>query len=234
MRLWITAGAAAAWLSRVGDVLADPASLMALQERLQRHGAELGAQLPELLLRAPDAEQAVRQWLADKDLSHWFPQAEGGTALQGWQFETAAWNRARGAVPLDPFAIGRAHLDGGLDALLVEGMPEAILIEGLEAAMLAAGLSLGLWLLARQHRGTQGNAGQRDQLLREGLQATGLGALSGLGLSLVLSTALALVPGGQLWLSGLGLWSLVRALPAPSLNPFDLRDCARSRAIGRR
>ncbi len=50
-----------------------------LQERLSRHGAELQGQLPELLLRLPEAEAAVRHWLADKDLSHWIPQAEGGS-----------------------------------------------------------------------------------------------------------------------------------------------------------
>jgi hypothetical protein len=33
---------------------------MALQERLQRHGVELQGQLPELLLRSPNPEEAVR------------------------------------------------------------------------------------------------------------------------------------------------------------------------------
>ena len=57
---------------------------------MARHAAELTGQLPELLLRSPDKEAALRSWMADKDLSHWIPQSDGGTAAQRWQFETAS------------------------------------------------------------------------------------------------------------------------------------------------
>lgn len=136
-------GGWAALLGRLGDQLADPTSLAVLQQRLNRHGAELGGQLPEILLRSGDPEQATRQWLADRDLSHWLPQVHGGTAADGWMFEPAGWNRARGAAAMEPGEIVRTHIDGGMDALLLEGMPATIALESLEAALVAAGISLG-------------------------------------------------------------------------------------------
>jgi hypothetical protein len=81
--------------------------------------------------------------------------------------------------------IGRAHFDGGLDALAAEGMPQALVIESLEAALLAAGLSLGLALLRQRREWRTADPTGRGQLLQEALAATGLGALSGAGLSLV-------------------------------------------------
>lgn len=211
-----------ALIGRLGDALADPAAFSILQDRLARHAAELNGQLPELLLRAPDPEVALRSWLADKDLSHWIPQADGGTAAQGWQFETASWNRSRGAAVMEPWEIGSAHLDGGIDALLAEGMPQAVAIESLEAALLAAGLSLGLWALRHRQQLQSANAQDRLVLLHQGLRAVGLGALTGVGLSLVLSVALAMVPGGQVWLAGLTVAGLLRFLPASRRDPFDL------------
>jgi len=186
--------------------------------------------VPEILLRSRDPEQAIRQWLADKDLSHWRPQLDGGTAADGWMFERATLNRSRGASAMEPGEIGRAHLDGGIDALGVEGMPELIALESVEAALLAAGLSLGIWLIRHRREWSTADADRRRGLVQEGLQAAGLGALSGAGLSLVLSIGLALVPGGQIWLAGLGVMAVVRALPSSSENPFDLSDCARSNA----
>ena len=233
MKASFTAGSWAALIGRLGEGLADPTSLAALQQRLNRHGAELSGQLPELLLRSRDPEQAIRQWLADKDLSHWLPQLDGGTAADGWMFERATWNRSRGAAAMEPGEITRAHLDGGIDALGVEGMPEMIALESVEAALLAAGFSLGIWLIRHQREWSAGDSEWRRALLREGLQAAGLGALSGAGLSLVLSIGLALVPGGQIWLAGLGVMTVVRALPTCSCDPFDLSDYARSPARGR-
>lgn len=233
MKTAITAGAWAAVISRLGERLADPATLAVLQQRLNRHGAELSGQLPELLLRSRDPELAIRQWLADKDLSHWLPQLDGGTAADGWMFEHASWNRSRGAAAMEPTEIVRAHVHGGLDALAVEGMPEMLALESVEAALLAAGFSLGIWLVRHRQGWATADADRRRALLREGLQAAGLGALSGAGLSLVLSIALALVPGGQIWLAGLGVMAVVRSLPSCSGNPFDLSDYARSPARGR-
>lgn len=80
----LRSGGWGALIGRLNDGLADPAAFSMVQERLARHGAELGGQVPELLLRAPDPELALRSWLADKDLSNWIPLAEGGTAAQGW------------------------------------------------------------------------------------------------------------------------------------------------------
>jgi len=233
MKASFTAGSWAALIGRLGERLADPTSIAVLQQRLNRHGAELTGQLPKLLLRSRDPEQAIRQWLADKDLSHWLPQLDGGTAADGWMFERATWNRSRGAVAMEPGEIARAHLDGGIDAFSVEGMPEMIALESVEAALLAAGFSLGIWLIHHWSEWSTADTDRRRALLREGLQAAGLGALSGAGLSLVVSIGLALVPGGQIWLAGLGVLAVVRALPSSSGDPFDLRDCAGSPARGR-
>lgn len=230
MKTPITAGAWAALISRLGEGLANPASLVVLQQRLNRHGAELAGQVPEILLRSRDPEQAMRQWLADKDLSHWLPQLDGGTAADGWMFERATLNRSRGATAMEPGEIARAHIDGGIDALALEGMPELIALESVEAALLAAGFSLGIWLIRHRREWSAADADRRRGLVQEGLQAAGLGALSGAALSLVLSIGLALVPGGQIWLAGLGVMAVVRVLPSSSGNPFDLSDCARSHA----
>lgn len=220
-------GLCGALIGRLGDGLTDPATLGILQERMARHAAELTGQVPELLLRAPDPEAALRSWLQDRDLSHWIPQADGGTAAQGWQFEQASWNRSRGAEVMEPWEIGRAHLDGGVDALMAEGIPKAVAIESLEAAVLAAGVSLGLWALRHRGEWSRADPEARLVLLRQGLNAAGLGAVTGAGLSLVLSVALALVPGGQVWLAGLTVFGLARSFPEPRRDPFDLSGGAR-------
>ena len=101
-------------------------------------------------------------------------------------------------------------------------MPQAVAIESLEAALLAAGLSLGLWALRHRQQLQSANAQDRLVLLHQGLRAVGLGALTGVGLSLVLSVALAMVPGWQVWLAGLTVAGLSRLLSASRRDPFDL------------
>lgn len=232
MNYSFAAGNWGALIARLSDRLADPATLTTLQERLARHGAELSGQLPELLLRVPDPQKAVSSWLADKDLSHWIPQAEGGSAAQGWQFETASWNRARGAEPMDAWEKIRVHLDGGFDALVAEGMPVAIGIECLEAALLAAGLHLTMWLLAHRIEWNRADAADRQKLLKKGLADTGLAALGGAAASLTLTVALALLPAGQAILVGLSVVCLGRSLPSPATDPFDLRSRCKKTATG--
>ncbi|MCT0234612.1 hypothetical protein [Synechococcus sp. CS-1327] len=219
----LRSGGWAALVARLGEAVADPNALAALQERLSRHGAAVTGQVPDLLLRAPDPEAAVTAWLAEKDLSHWRPQTWGGAATDGWSFETAGWNRARGAEAMDPVEIGQAQLDGGLDALGAPGMPGAIGIESLEAALLAAAVALAWWL-HRHHRELLSAQGEAQQtLVQQGLRAVGLAVLSGAGASLVLSLALALIPGGQaLLLAGTAV-RVSRALPPAGVDPFDLQ-----------
>lgn len=222
-------GEAAFWgalLGRLGEVVADPFSHEVLRDRLAAHGAELTGQLPELLLRVPNPEVAVGDWLADKDLSHWLPQAWGGSAQQGWSFETASWNRARGAEPMGPGDILGAHVDGGLDALLVEGMPQALALEAAEAALIACALSLALQLLRRRSEWVHADARRQRELLAEALGSTGLAMAHGAALSLVLSLVLAMIPGGQLWLMGLSVGSLIQKLPSPPGDPFLLKPRA--------
>ena len=211
----------AALLGRLGDSLADPAQIAALQERLQRHGAELQGQLPELLLRSPDPQASVEAWLVGRDLSHWQPQAWGGSASDGWQFEQASLNRARGAEPMDASDIAAAHVDGGFDALLTGGVPEGIALEMGEAALIAAALQLA-WLLAQRQRGAgcgPAHPGPSAQAVLQTLAAT---ALKGAACSVVVSMALALVPGGQLWLALLTTQGLLQALPRGRKDPFAI------------
>lgn len=190
----------AALLGRLGESLADPAQIAALQERLQRHGAELQGQLTELLLRSPDPQASVEVWLSCRDLSHWHPQAWGGSASDGWQFEQASLNRARGAEPMDAADIAAAHGDGGFDALLTAGVPEGIAMEMGEAALIAAALQLA-WLLTQRHRGAGSGPADPGPSAKAVLQNLAATALNGGAWSVVVSMALALVPGGQLWLS---------------------------------
>lgn len=219
----LKAGGFAAVLTRLLEQPLDAAQLMALQERLQRHGAELQGQLPELLLRSPNPEDAVRHWLTDKDLSHWWPQAQGGTAAQGWQFETAGWNRSRGAEAMSPAEIARAHTDGGVDAWHSPGVASDVAGHCLEAALLAAAIAVAAQLLQHRQAWCSASSSERKKLLQQALRAAGLSALSGAGLSLVVSLALALVPGGQLWLIAATVGSATRLLPGSGEKAFDLR-----------
>lgn len=212
----------AALLGRLGDQLADPAQIAVLQERLQRHGAELQGQLPELLLRSPDPQASIEAWLMGRDLSHWQPQAWGGSATDGWQFEAAGLNRARGAEPMDAGEISAAHLDGGLDALLAQGVPQGIALEMAEAGLIGAALQLA-WLLL--HSTTDQEfvpADAHQQRLQQALTAIAGSALQAAACSLVVSTALALVPGGQLWLPVLTTTSLLRSLPRGRRDLFQI------------
>lgn len=212
----------AALQGRLGDQLADPGQIAVLQERLQRHGAELQAQLPELLLRSPDPQASIEAWLVGRDLSHWQPQAWVGSAADGWQFEAAVHNRARGAEPMNAGEISGAHLDGGLDALLTQGVPEGIALVMAEAALIAAALQLA-WLLLHARPLTElSPADANRERLQPVLTSLVGSALQGAACSLVVSTALALVPGGQLWLPVLTTTALLRDLPRGRRDPFRI------------
>jgi len=59
------------------------------------------------------------------------------------------------------------------------------------------------------------------------LKSAGIAALSGASLSLAISVALALIPGGQLWLVAGAICSAARALPGNSERAFDLRNLSK-------
>ena len=219
----LKAGVVAALLTRLLEQPLDPTELALLQERLMRHSADLQGQLPELLLRSPQPEDAVRHWLADKDLSHWWPQAHGGTAAQGWQFETAGWNRSRGAEAMSPAEIARAHADGGVDAWLSPGVATDVAGHCLEAALLAAAIAVAAQLLQHRRAWRDARPSERKELLNEAVRAAGLSALNGAGLSLVISLSLAFIPGGQIWLLAAGVGSATPLLPGMGDRAFDLR-----------
>ena len=217
-------GLTSALFTRIQEQGLDPSRVAMLQERLAAHSAQLQGQLPELLLRSNSPEEAVRHWLADKDLSHWMPQADGGTAAQGWQFETASWNRSRGAEPMNPLAMGRAHVDGGLDALHAPGVAVDIAGHCLEAAAMAALIAV-TWEMLRNRSGwSRTSATERQERVIRVLRSVGLASISGASLSLAVSLAMALIPGAQLWLMAGAICSTSRALPGPQDRAFDLRS----------
>ena len=216
-------GLTSAFLTRIQEHVLDPQLVATLQERLAAHGAQLQGQLPDLLLRSDSAEEAIRSWLSDKDLSHWVPQSRGGSAEQGWQFETASWNRSRGAEPMNPLEVGRAHLDGGFDALQSPGVAVDIAGHCLEAAVIAAVIALA-WELARNRSAwLQATPTDRHDLLIRTLKSVGLSSISGASLSLAVSLAVALIPGAQIWLIAGAICSAARALPGRGDQAFDLK-----------
>jgi hypothetical protein len=217
-------GLTSAFITRIQEQVFDPQLIATLQERLAAHGAELQGQLPELLLRSNSPEEAIRSWLSDKDLSHWVPQAQGGSAAQGWQFETASWNRSRGAEPMTPLEVGRAHVDGGFDAIQAPGVAADLAGHCLEAAVIAAVITLG-WELTRNRSAwlEATPSARRDRLIKT-LRSVGLASISGASLSLAVSLAIALIPGAQIWLMAGAICSAARALPGQRDQAFDLKS----------
>jgi hypothetical protein len=217
-------GLTSAFITRIQEQAFDPQLIATLQERLAAHGAELQGQLPELLLRSNSPEEAIRSWLSDKDLSHWVPQAQGGSAAQGWQFETASWNRSRGAEPMTPLEVGRAHIDGGFDAIQAPGVAADLAGHCLEAAVIAAVITLG-WELTRNRSAwlEATPSARRDRLIKT-LRSVGLASISGASLSLAVSLAIALIPGAQIWLMAGAICSAARALPGQRDQAFDLKS----------
>jgi hypothetical protein len=217
-------GLTSAFITRLGEQSLDPSVVAMLKERLAAHSAELQGQLPELLLRSSSPEEAIRSWLSDKDLSHWVPQSQGGSALQGWQFETASWNRSRGGEPMNAVDVGRAHIDGGIDAFAAPGVAADIAGHCLEAAVLGALIAIAWELLQNQESWRRATPIERQQRLHHILKSAGIAALSGASLSLAISVVLALIPGGQLWLVAGAICSAAKALPGENERAFDLRS----------
>ena len=216
-------GLSSAFATRIPEAVFNPLLVATLQERLAAHGAHLQSQLPELLLRSTTPEEAIRHWLADKDLSHWVPQAHGGLADQGWQFETASWNRSRGAEPMNPLEVGRAHLDGGFDAIEMPGVAADIAGHCLEAAVIAAVIALAWQLTHNRSAWVDATPSDRKALLMRALKSVGLASISGASLSLAVSLAVALIPGAQIWLMAGAVCSTARALPGKGDQAFDLK-----------
>lgn len=220
-------GLTSAFITRLREQSPDPALLAVLKERLAAHSAELQGQLPELLLRSNSPEEAIRSWLSDKDLSHWIPQAHSGTAQQGWQFETASWNRSRCAEPMGAVDIGRAHVDGGIDAFAAPGVATDMAGHCLAAAVLGALIAIAWELLRNQESWRRATPIERQQRLHHILKSAGIAALSGASLSLAISVSLALIPGGQLWLVTGAICSAASALPGNGERAFDLRNLSK-------
>lgn len=216
-------GITSAFITRLREQSLDPSVVAVLKERLVAHGAELQGQLPELLLRSSSPEGAIRSWLSDKDLSHWIPQSQGGSAQQGWQFESASWNRSRGGEPMSAVDVGRAHIDGGIDAVAAPGVATDIAGHCLEAAVLGALIAIAWELLRNRESWRQARPVERQERLMYALKSAGLAAISGASLSIAVSMALALVPGAQIWLATGAICSTAKALPGNGDSAFDLR-----------
>ena len=216
-------GLTSALLTRLREQSLDPSVVAVLKERLAAHSAELQGQLPELLLRSNSPGEAIRSWLADKDFSHWVPQSHGGSAQQGWQFETASWNRSRGGETMGPVEIGRAHFDGGIDAFAAPGVAEDIACHCLEAAALAALVAIAWELFRNQEIWRQARPVERKERLLYALKSAGMAVISGASLSTAVSMTLAFVPGAELWLVAGSICSTAKALPGDGDKAFDLR-----------
>ena len=201
----------------------DPSSVAVLKERLSANCAELQGQLPELLLRSQKPEEAIRSWLSDKDLSHWWPQAHGGTAEQGWQFETASWNRSRGAEPMSAVDIGRAQLDGGIDALHAPGVAEDITKHCLEAGVLAALLTISWSILRDQECGMKNSPLDSRDYFIQSLKDAGFATTQAMSASLAVSLALSFIPGAQAWLLAGSICSASKSLQSDIDKSFNLR-----------
>jgi hypothetical protein len=217
-------GLTSAFITRIPERVFDPQLIATLQERLAAHGAQLQGQLPELLLRSNSPEDAVRSWLSDKDLSHWVPQSQGGSTVQGWQFETASWNRSRGAEPMTSLEVGRAHIDGGFDAIQAPGVAADLAGHCLEAAVIAAVIPLAWEVTRNRSAWLEATPSARHDRLIKTLQSVGLASISGASLSLAVSLAIALIPGAQIWLMAGAICSAARALPGQRDQAFDLRS----------
>jgi len=220
-------GLTSAYITRLREQSLDPSVVAVLKERLAAHSAELQGQLPELLLRSNSPEEAVRSWLLDKDLSHWVPQSQGGSAQQGWQFETASWNRSRGGEPMSAVDVGRVHIDGGIDAFAAPGVAADIAGHCLEAAVLAALIAIAWELLQNQDSWRRARPVERQKRLLYALKSAGLAAIGGASLSIAISVALALVPGAQIWLVAGTICSTAQALPGSGDRAFDLMSFSR-------
>jgi phage-related protein len=216
-------GLTSAFITRIQEQVFDPQLIATLQERLAAHGAELQGQLPELLLRSNSPEEAVRSWLADKDLSHWIPQSLGGTAQQGWQFETANWNRSRGAEPMSAVDVVRAHFDGGIDTLRAPGVAADIAGHWIEAAVLAMVIAIAWEMLSKHGYWRRPSPFESQARLCQTLRSAGLAAMNGASLSIVISIALTLIPGAQAWLLAGGICCTAKGLPGDGNRAFDLR-----------
>jgi hypothetical protein len=195
-------GLTSAFITRIQEQVFDSQLIATLQERLAAHGAELQGQLPELLLRSNSPEEAIRSWLS----------------------ETASWNRSRGAEPMSVVDVGRSHIDGGIDAFTAPGVAADIAGHCLEAAVLGALIAIAWELLQNQESWRRATPIERQQRLHHILKSAGIAALSGASLSLAISVALALIPGGQFWLVAGAICSAATALPGAKERAFDLRS----------
>jgi hypothetical protein len=124
---------------------------------------------------------------------------------------------------MTPAEIVRAHGDGGLDALINPDVAADMAGHCAEAALLAEAIAVAAEVLKHRQAWRTASASERKHLLQQAVRAAGLSALSGAGLSLVVSLALALVPGGQIWLMAATISSATRLLPGAGDKAFDLR-----------
>lgn len=215
-------GLTSAFITRIQEQVFDPQLIATLQQRLAAHGAQLQGQLPEILLRSNSPEEAIRSWLSDKDLSHWVPQSQGGSAEQGWQLESASWNRSRGAQPMTPLEVGRAHVDGGFDAVQAPGVAADIAGHCFEAAIIATAIAATNKLVNSSNSWPQASAEERKRILNHAMQHFSHCALRSAFSSKDISIALLAAPGAEIRLPG---GSICSGIMAP---PRDAKDTSKA------
>ena len=123
--------------------------------------------------------------------------------------------------------VGRAHLDGSIDAFAAPGVAADITSHCLEAAVHAALIAIAWELVQNQESWRQSRPGERQEKLMYALKSAGMAAINGASLSIAVSAALALVPGAQIWLAAGAICSTAKALPGNGDRAFNLRACSK-------
>lgn len=119
--------------------------------------------------------------------------------------------------------VGRAHIDGGIDALTAPGVAADIACHCFEAAVLAALIAISWELFRNQETWRQARPVERQKRLTYALKKAGMAAISGASLSTAVSMALALVPGAQIFLVTGAICITTKALPSNGKRAFDLK-----------
>lgn len=235
--LAVAAGTVAAALSELNNIAVDPQLISRLTSAASNHGvaaADLLSRLPgelgQLGTAAVDAflnggDALGKQWSHIESQLH-APHRAAQAANGLWEDGTV--NIARGGADMSWLERIRASADNHLDGLIAAARtPEfwqRTLGNALEASAYAAAIAAVDQLLVHRDALINGTSTERNTVLLEILQTSGLIAAGTLPVSGFLAIALMLVPGlaavmgplGMLGTAGLGLRLLSSAVRHPS------------------
>jgi predicted regulator of Ras-like GTPase activity (Roadblock/LC7/MglB family) len=235
--LAVAVGTVAASLSELNNSAVDPQLISRITAAASSHGvaaADLLSKLPGELEQLGAA--AVDAFLRGGDAlgKHWSPiESQAHAPHRTAQAANGIWedgtvNISRGGADMSWLERIRASADNHLDGLIAAAQtPEfwqRTLGNAVEASVYAAAMAAVDQLLVHRDMLINGTKKQRQQVLLQILQTSGLMAAGTLPVSAVLAIALMLVPGlavvmgplGMLGTAGLGLRLLSSAVRHPS------------------